>query len=61
MSLRARGRAASTRNQYVQLVKAAFRWAIKKGYISRNPVSADSELKRAKHRAAESAADAGCA
>lgn len=40
--------AASTRNQYVQLLKASFRWAAKKGYISRSPISEDSGLKRSK-------------
>jgi integrase len=47
-ALRASGRAASTRNQYVQLVKASFRWAVKKGYVTRSPISEDSTLKRAK-------------
>jgi integrase len=43
------GRAASTMNKYVQAVKAAFRWATKKGYLTRNP-AADSEIiKRTKH------------
>jgi integrase len=46
--LKTQGRAASTRNQYVQLLKAAFRWATKKGYLPRNPISEDSALKRAK-------------
>jgi integrase len=46
--LRAIGRAASTRNQYVQLLKASFRWATKKGYLTRNPISEDSALKRVK-------------
>lgn len=32
--LRTVGRAASTRNKYVQLVKAMFRWATKKGYLT---------------------------
>src|SRR5262245_24478125 len=36
--LRSDGRAASTRNQYVQLLKASFRWAAKKGYIARSPI-----------------------
>lgn len=50
VSLRTRGRAVSTCNQYVQILKAAFRWAVKKGYISRHPVSADSEhIRRYKH------------
>ena len=42
------GFAASTRNQYVQLLKASFRWAAKKGYLSRSPISEDSVLKRSK-------------
>jgi len=46
--LRSQGRAASTRNQYVQLLKASFRWATKKGYLTRNPISEDSALKRAR-------------
>ena len=48
-SLVARGRAASTRNHYVHLIKAAFRWAARKGYIPRSPVSEDSALVRSKH------------
>jgi integrase len=32
----------------VQLVKAAFRWASKKGYVGRSPISEDSALKRSK-------------
>jgi hypothetical protein len=46
--LRAKGRAASTRNQYVQLLKASCRWATKKGYLARNPITDESTLKRAK-------------
>src|SRR5262249_2488520 len=46
--LRAKGAAESTRNKYIQMVKALFRWATKKGYLTRNP-TADSEiLKRQK-------------
>jgi integrase len=48
-SLVAAGRAASTRNHYVQLLKASFRWAAKKGYILRSPISEDSALARSKH------------
>jgi integrase len=48
-SLLAAGRAASTRNHYVHLLKAAFRWATKKGYIARSPISDDSTLTRSKH------------
>jgi integrase len=40
--------AASTRNQYVQVLKGSFRWAAKKGYIQRSPVTDDSALKRTK-------------
>jgi integrase len=47
--LRAKDFAQSTINKYVQMVKASFRWATKKGYLTRNP-AADSELlKRRKH------------
>ena len=48
VQLRAIGRAASTRNHYVQVLKASFRWAAKKGYVSRSPISEDSSLKRTK-------------
>jgi integrase len=47
-ALKAKGRAASTRNQYVQLLKASFRWATKKGYLTRNPISEDSAIRRAR-------------
>ena len=47
-SLRAQNLAGSTRNHYVQLLKAMFRWAAKKGYIDRTPISEDSALKREK-------------
>ena len=46
--LRTIGRAASTRNQYVQVIKSAFTWATKKGYLARNPITDDSILKRTK-------------
>jgi integrase len=45
---RTAGRAASTMNHLVQVVKAAFRWAARKGYLARSPVSDDSALKRVK-------------
>lgn len=45
---RSAGRAASTLNHLVQVVKAAFRWAAKKGYLARSPISDDSALKRIK-------------
>jgi integrase len=47
--LRAEGLAASTRNKYIQLVKALFRWAMKKGYLARNPIADSETLKREKH------------
>ena len=47
-SLHAAGLAASTRNHYVQLLKALFRWAARKGYVARSPFSDDSGLKRSK-------------
>src|SRR5262249_13993752 len=46
---RAAGRAASTLNHLVQVIKAAFRWAVRKGYLSRSPISDESALKRTKH------------
>ena len=32
----------------MQLLKASFRWATRKGYLARNPITEDSALKRAK-------------
>lgn len=46
--LRQQGTAASTRNKYVQLVKALFRWATKKGYLSRSPVADSETIRREK-------------
>jgi integrase len=47
--LRLKGRAASTRNGYVQLLKASLRWAVKKGYLTRSPISDDGDIiKRSK-------------
>jgi integrase len=45
---RAAGRAASTLNHLVQVIKAAFRWAARKSYLARSPISDDSSLRRAK-------------
>ena len=45
---RAAGRAASTLNHFVQVLKAAFRWAARKAYLHRSPISDDSALKRSK-------------
>jgi integrase len=47
--LQAKSFAESTRNKYVQMVKALFRWATKKGYLARNPASDSEILKRRKH------------
>jgi len=47
--LRAAGFAASTRNKYIQTVKALFRWATKKGYLTRNPAGDSDVLKREQH------------
>jgi hypothetical protein len=44
-ALRTKGLAASTLNQYV---KASFRWAAKKGDLSRSPIGEDSTLERSK-------------
>jgi integrase len=40
--------AASTRNHYVRLLKGACKWAAKKGYLPRSPISDDSTLKSTK-------------
>jgi integrase len=42
------GRAANTRNHYVTLFKKAFKWAVRKGYLARSPISEESALKRSK-------------
>lgn len=42
------GFAASTRNQYVQVLKASFRWAARKGYLAKSPITDESALKRSK-------------
>jgi integrase len=46
--LQTEGYAASSRNHYVQLVKALFRWATKKGYFERNPIGESEAIKRSK-------------
>jgi integrase len=47
---RERGRATSTTNKDIQLIKAAMRWATRKGYLQRNPISGESlVLKRQKN------------
>ena len=45
---RTAGRAASTLNHLVQILKVAFRWATRKGYLAKSPISDDSALKRSK-------------
>ena len=45
-SLRQRGRAASTRNHYVQMLTAMFRWAVRKGYLDRNPITEAAAIAR---------------
>ena len=47
-ALKARGRAASTRNHYVQHFRDVFRWAVKKGYLDRSPISAESDIRQEK-------------
>jgi len=47
--LRTQGKAASTRNKYVQVVKAMCRWAVKKGYLSRDPAADSDAIRREKH------------
>ncbi len=46
--LTAEGRAASTHNKYVQVTRALFRWATKKGYLDRNPIADCEDIKRKK-------------
>ena len=46
--LRTRGRAVATRNRYVIVLKSALKWAVRKGYLARSPISEDSEIKRGK-------------
>jgi integrase len=46
---RVAGRAGSTLNHLVQVLKASFRWAARKGYLARSPISDESSLKRVKH------------
>ena len=48
-TIRGKGFAESTINKYVQMVKALFRWATKKGYLTRNPAADSDVLKRRKH------------
>jgi integrase len=43
------GRAASTRNKYVQAITALCRWATKKGYLARNPIAESETIHREQH------------
>jgi site-specific recombinase XerD len=47
--LRTTGKAASTRNKYLQMFTGLFRWAVRKGYLGVNPISSDSDLRRERH------------
>lgn len=47
-TLAAAGLAVSTRNQYVQVIKAFCRWAVRKGYLPTMPLSDETNVKRAK-------------
>ena len=47
--LKAEGLASSTRNKYVQVLSAMFRWATKKGYLAKNPIADSDTIKREKH------------
>jgi len=46
--LRRQQRAASTRNKYAQLCRAMFRWGVKRGYLTRNPIADSETLRREK-------------
>ena len=46
--LRLLGRAASTRNQYLQLFKVMSAWGVRKGYLVRPWIGPQSDLKREK-------------
>ena len=48
-SLKDRGRAASTRNKYLQTFKTMSRWGQRKGYLSRPWIGSFTDLKREKH------------
>ena len=50
-SLIGKGRAVSTRNHYVQLVKAMSRWAVRKGYRERPFVTGESDVIRRRKEA----------
>jgi hypothetical protein len=45
------GRASSTRNHYVQVIRPMSRWAVKKGYRDTPMVGADSDVIRRKKEA----------
>jgi integrase len=58
-SLKQHGRAASTRNKFVQAVNAMFRWATKKAYLDRNPIADAEAIKREKHAKRDRRLDPG--
>lgn len=45
------GRASSTRNHYVQLIRAMSRWAVKKGYRETPMIGDDSDVIRRRKEA----------
>ena len=47
--LRTAGRAAATRNQYLQLFRAMSAWGVRKGYLTQPWIGPFSDLKREKH------------
>jgi integrase len=48
-ALRKQGLAASTRNKYVQAVTAMFKWATRKGNLTRNPIAEAENIRRERH------------
>ena len=46
--MRQQGRAASTRNQYLQVFKAMSAWGVRKGYLTRPWINVTTELRREK-------------
>jgi len=48
-ALRKQGLAASTRNKYVQAIRAMFKWATRKGYLTRNPIADAEHIRRERH------------
>ena len=48
MHLREQGRAASTRNQYLQIFKAMSGWGVRKGHLTRPWIGPNTDLRREK-------------